>query len=49
MKQQTIACHEVGHSVVAQRLGYRVGGASIVPREGKNEGHVNMPRSPDRP
>jgi ATP-dependent Zn protease len=42
MKKQTIAYHEASHAVVAQRLGYRVDGASIVPKEGR-EGHVNLP------
>jgi hypothetical protein len=42
MKEQTIAYHEAGHAVVARRLGYRVDGVSIVPKEA-SEGRTKLP------
>jgi hypothetical protein len=42
MKKQTVAYHEAGHAVVAQRLGYRIDGASIVRKEA-SEGHAKLP------
>jgi len=42
MKKQTIAYHEAGHAVVAHRLGYRVDGVSIVPKEA-SEARTKLP------